>query len=1220
MKKSYLFLPVLVLLFAFTRVSAQSVTAVADTSEYPYWISMMQDPDANFYQIQSAFNKYWENREITKGCGWKPFKRWESLMKDRITIDGRMPAPNEVRDIYNAYMKQFDSPASLAGEWINQGPYQIGGGYEGLGRLNAVAFHPTNPDIVYVGAPAGGLWFTTTGGNEWSSTTDGLPTLGVSAIAIDPVNPSTIFIGTGDRDAGDAPGLGIMKSTDNGATWQTSNTGMGNATVGDLLFDPSDSQTIFAGTNSGFFKSIDGGANWIKKNNGAFKDIALKPGSNTILYGASGGQFYRSTDAGENWFLITAGLPSGARGVIAVTPANPEIVYFLLAKGDNGFRGLYKSENAGLTFTEMSDSPNLMGWSCNGSDAGGQAWYDLAIVADPVDANVIYVGGVNIWKSTNGGASWQINGHWYGGCGVAEVHADQHIFTYNPLNNRIYVGNDGGIYWTENGGSQWNEITTGLPITQIYKIGQSATEEDLVVIGNQDNGTYLLDFDTWMSIGGGDGMECAIDFTNPNYRYTTVYYGAMNRVIGTNASQIAGNGVNGITEEGAWVTPFVMGEDDPNVMFIGYKNVWRSVNIKNPSASGVKWKKISTINTGNLSVMEQSPVNTDILYAASGGSLYISTNAMQDEPTWMNISSQLLTGASISDIEASPYEENTVYIVQDKQIFKSVDRGINWTEITGGLPDIHFSAIVYYKNSQEGLYAGSDAGIFYKDNSLADWIPFSNGLPSAAKVTELEIFYDPTSPAGDKIKAGTYGRGLWESDMYVVAPTADFTVDQPVIPSGCQVAFSDLSFGVPFQWEWSFPGGTPATSTAKNPAGILYDAPGSYDVQLTVTNSAGTHSITKTAYIVVSDTIKPVPGFSASPVAFCDMSQIVQFTDNSKSCPYAWNWSFTPNTIVYENGTDANSQNPQVRFTETGSYTVTLVALNSNGSRSVTKSNYILAGGYNAPFTEDFESNSFDGRGWTIENPDNLVTWGITTVEGNTPGNNAAWMNLFNYSVPPGRRDRMVSPPMNFTGADPVFMTFDHAYANRYTTVSDSLIVLVSEDCGENWVRVFAEGERGEGTLATVPKLTTEFFPAVADDWCSSGWGSMCAIIDLSAWANKPNIKIAFETYNRFGNNLFIDNISIAATPEVGIKSMENQKIMIYPNPTSGTITVYSGQKVEDLTFTLFNAQGSLVYSHNIQSTSHLSETLNLGNMPKGVYLVKIAGNNTAEQQKLIIR
>lgn len=1220
MKKSYLLLPFFVMLIAFTRVSAQSITVVADTSEYPYWISMMQDPDANFFQIQSAFNKYWENREITKGCGWKPFKRWESWMKDRVTVDGRMPAPNEVRDTYNTYMKQYDNPKSLSGEWINQGPFEIGGGYEGLGRLNAVAFHPTNPDIVYVGAPAGGLWFTTTGGNEWSSTTDGLPTLGVSAIAIDPVNPSTIFIGTGDRDAGDAPGLGVMKTTDNGATWQSSNTGMDNITVGDLLFDPTNSQIIFAGTNSGFFKSIDGGANWVKKNNGSFKDIALKPGSNTILYGTSGGQFYRSTDAGENWLLITAGVPSGARGVIAVTPADPEIVYFLLAKGDNGFRGLYKSVNAGLTFTEMSNSPNLMGWSCNGTDSGGQAWYDLAIVADPIDANIIYVGGVNIWKSTNGGANWQINGHWYGGCSVAEVHADQHIFTFNPLNNRIYIGNDGGIYWTENGGSQWIEITTGLPITQSYKIGQSATEEDLVVIGNQDNGTYLLDADTWTSIGGGDGMECAIDFTNPNYRYSTVYYGAMNRVIGTNAQQIAGNGVNGITEEGAWVTPFIMGEDNANVMFIGYKNVWRSVNIKNPSASGVQWKKISTINTSNLSVLEQSPVNTDILYASSGGSLYISTNALQDVPTWSNISSQLLSSSSVSDIEASPYEENTVYIVQDKQIFKSVDRGINWTEITGGLPDIHFSTLVYYKNSQEGIYAGSDAGVYYKDKSLTDWVPFLNGLPAAAKITELEIYYDPASPAGDKIKAGTYGRGLWKSDMYVVAPTADFSVDQPVIPSGCKVSFTDLSLGTPFQWVWAFPGGTPSTSTVKNPSEINYDAPGSYEVQLTVTNSVGANTITKTGFVVVSDTIKPVPGFTALPVAFCDMSQIVQFTDNSKSCPYAWNWSITPNTIVFENGTDANSQNPQVRFTETGSYTVTLVALNTNGSRSITKSNYILAGGYNAPFTEDFESNSFDGRGWTIENPDNLLTWGITTVEGNTPGNNAAWMNFFNYSVPPGRRDRMISPPMNFTGSDPVFMTFDHAYANRYTSASDSLIVLVSEDCGENWVRVFAEGERGEGTLATVPKLTTEFFPAVADDWCSSGWGSMCAIIDLSAWANKPNIKIAFEGYNRFGNNLFIDNISIAATPEVGIKSMKNNKIMIYPNPTSGSITVYSGQKVEDLTFTIFNTQGSMVYSHNFKSTSHLSETLNLGNLPKGVYFVKIAGNNTAEQQKLILR
>ena len=1221
MKKSFLLLPILAVLFSFTKSNAQPVSAVADTSQYPYWIAMMQDPDANFFQIQSAFNKYWENRPITKGCGWKPFKRWESIMQDRVTPTGQMPAPDEIRNAYNVFMSQYDNSKSLAGNWVCQGPFDLPSkGYKGLGRINAIAFHPTDPNIIYIGAPAGGLWVSTTGGNEWTTTTDVLPSLGVSSIVIDPHNPSVIYIGTGDRDASDAPGVGVMKSIDNGATWQSSNTGMGNRIVGKLLIDTANSQVLYAGTNSGLFKSTNGGTTWVLKKDGAFKDMAFKPGSSTVLYGTSGGIFYRTTNAGENWFPITAGLPGGARGVLAVSAANPEFVYFMLSLSDNGFKGLYRSTDAGLTFEQMSTSPNIMDWSCTGSEVGGQAWYDLALVADPVNADIIYAGGVNVWKSTNGGANWQISGHWYGGCGVPSVHADQHIFTVNPLNNRIYIGNDGGIYWTGNGGAQWPEITTGLAISQAYKIGQSATDDDLVVNGYQDNGTSILDLDTWIAIGGGDGMECAIDQTNPMYRYTTVYYGAINRVIGQNAQQIAGNGVNGINEEGAWVTPFIIDENNPNIMFIGYKNVWRSVNIKNGSASGVAWKKISTINTGNLAVLEQSPVNTNILYASSAASLYICVNAQQADPTWQSITTNLPTGNTISDIEASPFDENTVYIIQDKEIFKSTNKGYTWVNITGGLPAIHYSTIVYYKNSREGLYVGSDAGVYYKDNSLADWIPFSSGLPVAVKATELEIFYDPTSPAGDRIKAGTFGRGMWKSDMYFTAPTTEFAADHTIIPSGCQVNFKDLTSGVPSHWQWSFPGGTPSTSTEKNPSGIEYNTFGTFDVQLIATNTAGTQTLVKSGYIQVSDTIKPVPGFKATPLAFCDLSQIVQFTDTTKSCPYSWNWVFSPNTVVFENGTNPGSQNPQVRFTQTGAYTVTLQALNGNGSRSVTKAGYIVAGGFNIPFNEDFESNTFENKGWSIDNPDYLKTWEITTVSGDSPGNKAAWMNLFNYSVPPGRRDRMITPPLNFTNTNPVFMTFEHAYANRYTTASDSLIIYLSEDCGTTWVRIFAAGERENGVLATVPKQTTSFAPVVDDDWCSGGWGSMCNIIDLTAWANKPNIKIAFESYNRFGNNLYIDNINIAATPTVGIESTQNHKIRVYPNPTSGTVTIYSDQHVENLNISLYNAQGTLAYSRKFKSSSHLSETLNLNNLPKGVYLMKMTGNNTLEQQKLIIR
>lgn len=1223
MRKTLYFFLATMLLLAFKPAMAQSVTAGADTSQYPYWIRMMQDPDANFYQVQSAFNKYWENREITKGCGWKPFKRWESMMQWRVDANGFMPAPDAVQKAYQNYMSNFDNPASLAGNWVSQGPFDIPAakGYQGLGRINAVAFHPTNPDIIYIGAPAGGLWVTTVGGNAWTTTTDVLPTLGVSAIAIDYSNPSTIYIGTGDRDAGDAPGVGVMKSTDNGTTWFSSNNGMGNKIVGDLLMDPVNPQIIFAGTNGGVFKTIDGGANWIFKEGGDFKDISFKPGNPTILYGTTAGNFYRSTDAGENWFQIVAGLPAAARGVVGVTPANPELVYFLLAKSDNGFKGLYRSTDAGLTFAEMSDSPNIMDWSCDGSGSGGQAWYDLSLTVDPVNENTIYVGGVNVWKSIDGGVNWQINGHWYGGCGVPAVHADQHIFVVNPLNNRIYIGNDGGIYWTDNGGNQWHEISTGLAISQAYKIGQSATVDDIVVNGYQDNGSSIFENNTWVAINGGDGMECAIDQTDANYRYATVYYGSINRIKGTyNQGQIAGNGVNGINEEGAWVTPFIIDANNPASMFIGYKNVWRSVNIKASSVSAVKWKKISEINTGNLSVLEQSPVNTGILYASSGGALYLCTNAHDEFPLWSNISAQLPSSTAISSIETSPYDENTVYIAQDKKVFKSIDKALTWTEITGNLPEIHINSIVYYKNSQEGLYIGADAGVYYRDKSMSDWIPFSNGLPANSKNTELEIYYDPASPAGDRIKAGSFGRGLWKSDMYFTTPTVDFVADQTIIPSGCSANFTDLSLGVPFQWQWTFSDGNPSISTDKNPTNITFNSVGTHSVQLVATNSAGSGSLTKTAYIVVSDTIKPMPGFFATPTSFCNMNQVVQFTDTTKFCPYAWNWTFVPNTVIFENGTSAISQHPEVIFTQPGNYSVTLNVANGNGSRLVTKTDYISAGGYFTPFIENFESNNFDTKGWTVENPDNEVTWAITDVEANSPGNKAAWMNFFNYPAPAGRRDRLVSPPLNFTGTDPVFMTFEHAYATRFSTYSDSLIVYISEDCGVSWERIFAAGEKGEGTFATVPKQTTFFAPAVADDWCGGGWGSPCTVLNLTPWANKQNIQIAFESYNRFGNNLYIDNINISSTTDLKEIKTQLGKIQLFPNPTSGMVSVISSQAVENLTIAFFNAQGLQVFTTQVKAQTQLSETLDLTQLSKGIYFVKITGNNSIEQQKLIIR
>jgi PKD repeat protein len=1207
------------------QLNAQSLpsTASTDTTSYSNWVDMMQDPSVNFYTVQSAFNTYWKDRPITRACGWKPFKRWEYMMKQRILADGVRPAEDATYRAYTEYIQQRNGSRTLSGNWVNIGPFSLpqgDKGYKGLGRINAIGMHPTDANTIYIGAPSGGVWKTTDLGLNWTSTTDQLPTLGVSAIAINPLHPDTVYIGTGDRDATDAAGMGVMKSTDGGLTWLMSNNGMGNKIVGRLIISSADAETLFAGTNGGIYKSVDGGQNWVLKIGGNFKDLVFQPGDPTVMFGANGGRFYRSSDSGETWSEITNGILIGSRGVIGVTPANPLIVYFMTTT-DYEFKALYQSIDGGLTFTEKSHSPNIMGWSCNGNDSGGQAWYDLDIAVDPVNPDIIYAGGVDIWKSTNAGTTWVINSHWWGDCGKPAVHADQHIFEVSPLDGRLYVGNDGGIYWTDNGGTAWHEISNGLAISQPYKLGQSATESEMVVNGYQDNGTSIYDGTSWYAIGGGDGMECAIDHANPAYRYTTMYYGSIDRVYNNNGQgQIAGNGVNGINEDGDWVTPFILDAEDPNTMFVGYKNVWRSKNIKASNTASVSWTKISDINTSNLTVLEQSQVNTNLLYASSSNRLYLCNNAKSGSPTWFQITDKLPESTPITSIETHPTEESTVYITQNTHVYRSSDKGQTWTDISAGLPGIHLNTIVYYKRSPDGLYVGADAGVYYRDKSMSEWIPFTQGLPVNGRITELEIYYDSASPANDLIKASTYGRGAWKSGLYYNTPTTDFTVDYTLVPISCPVNFTDLSTGVPFQWEWTFNGATPATSTDQNPENINYPNPGIYDVKLVVSNPLGNDSTVKTSYIMISTSLVPAAGFTASPTVYCADTTIVHFTDTSMYCPIAWHWLFEPNTVEFVNGTNSDSQNPQVIFLNEGTYDVALSVTNSVGTNTTVKNDCIIVGGYTLPFSEDFESASFAAKGWEIYNPDNKITWDIAQVGGNTPGSNAARMDIFEYYASPGRRDRLISPALDFTALTSVQLTFKHAYAKRYTSLSDSLVVYISDDCGTTWTRIFAGGDNNTGNFATAPLTTDMFVPTTQDDWCGlDSYGSDCKSLDLSAWSGKKNIKIAFESYHRLGNNIYVDNISVTSLTEIPKSEANNGEMVVFPNPAKGIITVQIPETCDPAGLSIMNPQGQIVLQKKLTTGVSIYQNLDVSKLSRGVYYIRLNTCDTVKTQKIII-
>ena len=1220
-----LVLSVLLVIGLISQSSAQPATGqpVPDTASYPYWIEMMQDETANFYDVQQAFKTYWNGRVIERSSGYKPFKRWEYMMiQYRINPDGsRRPADYTLKE-YEKYRRLHPEARSLAGNWENLGPFEIpiGKGYKGLGRLNSIAFHPTDPDIIWVGAPSGGLWKTITGGNNWTSSTDNLPTLGVSAILVDYNNPDLLYIGTGDRDAGDAEGLGVMRSTDGGESWESWSNGMGNRTVGRLIMHPTDNQLILAATTGGIYRTTNGGANWTQVLAGNFKDIVFKPNNPQIIYAAAGAGFFRSTNGGLTFTIISGGLPGGERAVIGVTPADPEYVYFLITNGDS-FKALYRSTDAGLNWALRSNTPNIMGWGCADEGGGGQAWYDLDVAVDPEDKNTIFGGGVNCFRSSTGGQTWEISSHWWGDCGVTAVHADLHVLEYNPLNNRLYAGNDGGIYYTEDGGESWVLISNGLPISQVYKIGQSATMKDKVVNGYQDNGSYTYMGTYWQAVGGGDGMECAVDPMDANFAYHTVYFGSIYRTISNNYNAtVAEEGLYGIDESGAWITPFVIDEHNGNIMFVGYKNIWRCKNVK-ASASIIEWDRISynlaNNNGQDMRALEQSPANSGILFASRyDNKLFRTDNALDEEPLWYDLTSSLPETGGVADMECSPIDEDVVYIAQNTNIYKSTDRGVTWEDISGTLPGVGYSSIAYYKNAHEGLYISSNLGVYYRDQFMDDWIMFSSGLPLDASINEVEIFYDQADPAGDVIRAGTYGRGLWESDMYHTAPAADFMTAETTIPTGCSPDFTDLSSGVPTEWLWTFDGASPASSTERNPTGILYDTEGTFTVTLTVTNEAGTDTETKTSYITVSSTLLPEVDFTADQTTVC-VNGIAHFSDASSYCPNSWQWSFDPTTVFFREGTSATSQNPAVEFRVAGQYAVTLTVSNANGESTLVRDDYITAGGYPLPFLEDFESGSFSDRSWTVINPDLNYSWSVFDIP--AEGNKAAQMKFYGY-FRLDEKDQLISPSLNLVGYEEAYLRFDHAYAQRFNQ-KDSLNIYVSSDCGTSWERVYQGGPDGNGVFETTDADPYEFVPEISDDWCGNGWGAECILVDLTAWTGQSDVKIRFESVNDLGNNLYLDKIMVSNTTGVdeGFKPALSG-LSIYPNPSEGVFMLSVPELKGKVTVDVINLTGSKIYSQNYHSDGPFLESFDPGNLSRGIYLLRLTGESKTYEGKVLVK
>lgn len=828
------------------------------------WQEMVHDPSANFHDVQQAYEAALGNVPYQKGLGIKQYKRWEYYWEHRVDEKGKFPAPGHLLDEMSNYYNTHSNSRNYtvgSGNWSLLGPTPVPnngtGQLNGNGRLNCITFHPTDPNTIYVGAPAGGVWKSTDNGLTWTQYIAGLTRLGVSSIVIDPSNTNTIYIATGDRDGADVPGYGVWRSLDGGLTWAPRNTGMGNRTINELIMDPTDpNKMLAAGSNRIIYRTIDGGATWTGSANLGHnpKDIAYHPTNSNIAY-ASGTRFHKSIDGGVTWTRITNGVPTAQRIALAVSANQPNWVYLLAGDG-SGLVGIYRSTNSGTTFTTRTTTPNILGYAINGSDTRGQAWYDLVIAADPTDANIIYTGGVNLWKSTDGGATMNCVSYWVGPSGgVDGVHADQHALEFSPHTNNVYNGNDGGLYLTTDGGVNWTDFSDGLAIAQIYKIGVSQQTLDRVINGYQDNGTAVSTGTTFSTEIGGDGMECIIDPTDDTYMYGALYYGDIRRSTNGGLSFASISGPTG--EAGSWVTPYKLDPNDANRMFAGYNDIWRNDAVR----TGTAWTQISSFaNTSNMVDLAIAPSNSNVMYVSKGGTsnFYRTNNALAAAPTWTNLEANLPTTGTPKDIEIDPTDPTHLFIALGNNIYESTNSGGSWTDIAGTLPNISLNTIIIDKDSPvEAMYVGMDVGVYYKDNTLADWVLYATGIPNV-EVTELEIHYN-SSECKSMLYAATYGQGLWKSDLKDpgnVATLACFEASATDICMGETVTFTDNSSYTPTSWTWTI---TPATFTFvggtnanfQNPQ-VNFTAGGTYNIQLNATNATGSDLETKNAYITVA--------------------------------------------------------------------------------------------------------------------------------------------------------------------------------------------------------------------------------------------------------------------------------------------------------------------------------------------------------------------------------
>lgn len=752
----------------------------------------------NLFEHEQKF-KTWLSSQPKGTKGWKWMARYENELLKRIYNEGLMPS-NELLLQNHARLSSLENEnlrKSAEPTWSPAGPYGNTSLF-GIGRVNCIAFHPKDSLTFYIGFGQGGIWKTTNGGKSYTPMGDKLPILRISDIEIDPNNPETLFISvsdfayigydlyTADRKRNTYYGIGVWKSTDGGKTWKE--TGLKNKLDEGLVsitrtiwVNPKNSKEVVVIGAKGIFKSYDGGDSWKNVFDKMGSSIVQHPAKSNILYatgvyvattkqGEAG--IWRSEDAGNTWQFVESGIGSKIvqRTEMAFSPSNPDLVYAVTCDLNNGFEGFYRSYNGGLTWEKSAFRGNLLSTVYNGF--GGQGFYDLCILVHPTNPKKVYVGGLILNETADGGDSWVRSTGYY------TIHPDQHYLAYNQLNKTFYVCNDGGVYATKNiipnvfQNLSWEFICDGINATSCYRIGVSENGQEILA-GAQDNNMYLkqANQNVWSNEFGGDGMEgfLADKFVYGSYQYGFVTFFDRND---PNKAERQVFPPTNASDTGEWTTPFIYNKSS-NQVYIAGGNVYKIALGEEANKLSLisNFRPFGTSRTPQVSTALAVPKNNpDIVYVAKKNTpisklpaeLWKTTNG---GGVWESITNNIYKDAYVTYLAVDDDNPNRIWatlsnFVEGQKVFYSIDGGMNWENISYNLPNLPANAIAYQSDANsEILYVGMDIGVYYLVEGSKEWKPLLGNLPNVI-IQELEINYTTK-----KLYAATFGRGIWVTDL-----------------------------------------------------------------------------------------------------------------------------------------------------------------------------------------------------------------------------------------------------------------------------------------------------------------------------------------------------------------------------------------------------------------------------------------------------------------------